>query len=126
MSVLRRGVAYEYILLRKLRSKGFVALRVPKSGRYPYSFDLLAIKNGKVYMIEVKRRMDADRVYVETERVHGVLAQASKAAAVPVLAVNTGDGRGFVFKRLDEWERATERFYVYDLRDAKRGLEEIA
>jgi len=43
-----------------------------------------------------------------------------------VLAVNTGDGRGFMFKRLDEWERVTERFYVYNLRDAKRELEEVA
>ena len=61
-----KGYVAELSLTHKLAEMGFMAIRAPRSGRISLpSPDIVAIKNGKMLVIECKSRKDAFTVAQE-------------------------------------------------------------
>jgi len=60
----RKGYTGERELVHKLYEKGYMVLRSPRSGRISLpSPDLIAIKKGKIYVIECKSRKNGFKIY---------------------------------------------------------------
>jgi len=113
----RKGVRYERLLVRQLRKLGFFATRVPVSGRtsldirYP---DVIAIKSGKTFLIEVKMLSDTRHLYIELER-YRELEQIKKQTKVPVLiAIYYYDIGEFIFLPLESVQKFTNRYAVWE------------
>lgn len=84
-SLYRRGRAFEYIVRDKLKAKGFYVMRSPQS-KSPV--DLVAIRHGKVLMVQCKRHGA-----LGVEEWNGLFDLARSSGATPLLAsFETGRG----------------------------------
>ncbi|HLD49075.1 MAG TPA: hypothetical protein VJB11_01825 [archaeon] len=62
----RKGYLYEWKLTHELAKKGFMVVRTPRSGRIGLpSPDIIALKNGKIFVIEAKAREEAFKIEAE-------------------------------------------------------------
>ena len=108
--VRRRRVGFqrERDLVVKLWKLGFACIRAPASGsktkRTPYP-DLVAIKDGRVFVMEVKTREKRETIYIPDTQIRKLLEFARRSGGVPLIAVKYMDGSGWKFIRVDYLER---------------------
>jgi len=70
-----RGFQKERDLVRKLWELGFATIRAPASGakaRATYQPDIIAVRDNKIFVIEVKSRKSTDVVYIDQYQVQKV------------------------------------------------------
>ena len=96
-------------LANRLWELGFAVVRGPSSGsgaRKRFQPDLVAIKDGVVLVIEVKRGRSGRPLYIRREQVEGLREFSRRARGIPVIAVHV-PGRGWrlhLLEGLDETE----------------------
>lgn len=96
----RRGFQKERDLVRKLWEMGFATIRAPASGakaRKTYQPDIIAAKDNKIFVIEVKTRRSSDTVYIDQYQVQKVEEWVKRAGT---------NARGFIavyFDRKQGW-----------------------
>ncbi len=91
MFAKRKGTRIENELANMLWAKGFAVVRGPSSGagvRKRYQPDIVAIKNGIVYVIEVKSRKN-DIVYIDAGQIFGIQEFAKRSKGIPLVAVKS-------------------------------------
>lgn len=125
MKIKGRGFAHERDLVLKFWKKGFAVVRAPASGSkvkrtvYP---DVLAIRNGFVFVFEVKTTGRLRDVYLDSKQVAKVKEFSKRAGGlgfVAVKIVGTGEWR---FVPIDKLQLTRGgRFKVCKL-DVEKGL----
>ena len=102
----RKGVVYERQLANLLWRLGFAVLRGCASGsgvRKRFVPDIVAIKNGKVLVIEVKYRKKSKIVRIEREKLRNLIEFTKRAQGIAYLALKV-PGREWKFYQLPENE----------------------
>jgi len=100
---LVKGVEAERELANILWSRGFAVIRGPASGagtRRRFQPDLVAMKNGKIAVIEVKKTSKLP-VYIRSEQILGLSEFSRRANAKAFIAVRLKGGK-WLFYRLAE------------------------
>jgi len=120
-----KGFMYEWRLVRLLRERGYFAVRVPKSGRYPYSFDVIAIKSGRIFFIEVKMRSKPEDLRLDKGAVGGLLKVAEIAGATPLIALYSKSIGKWLVRDARDYDKETPKLYVYKVKNNWRFLEDI-
>lgn len=91
----RRGFARERDLVRKLWEAGFACVRGPASGakaRRIFYPDVVAIRNGRVYVFEVKTRRKLETIYIDRRKLLNLIDFARRAGGRAFIAVKIVDG----------------------------------
>ncbi|MCE4622086.1 MAG: Holliday junction resolvase [Desulfurococcales archaeon] len=91
-------------LANLLWSMGYAVVRGPSSGsgvRRRYQPDIVAIKNGVVLVIEVKKAREGKTVYIPERQVRGLKEFASRAKGLALIAVRIA-GLGWRIHRLED------------------------
>lgn len=114
--------------MRKLWDMGFACMRAPASGakvRKSIQPDLIAIRNGRIFVMEVKTRRNSRVVYIEGDQVEKVREWARRAGsdAMPLIAVYFDRSLGWRFIPLERLTVTEGGNYRVTLEDAERGLE---
>jgi len=120
------GFSRERDLVRLFWKKGFACIRGPASGAktrrviYP---DLVAIKNGTIFVIEVKTRDSREPIYIEKEKIVRLKEFANRAGGLPLVAVKyVGHGK-WKFLRLEDLSETPKGNYKVDPEVvSKKGL----
>ena len=116
--------------MRKLWELGFACMRAPASGakvRKSIQPDLIAIRNDKVFVMEVKTRRNSRVVYIEREQVEKVREWARRAGSNSraFIAVYFDRSLGWRFVPLEKLTVTEGGNYRVTREDAERGLELI-
>lgn len=100
----QKGRYAEIYLARILMRYGYAVLRAPASGakakRLPYP-DLLAFKNGRILIFEVKRRSRRQAVYLSEDQYSTLMFWKSKGAEVYVAVRYDVEGPDFLLVPID-------------------------
>jgi len=100
----RRGFHAERELVQKLWKMGFAVIRGPasgakiKSGIYP---DVVAIKDGKIFVFEVKERKDIASIYVDKRQVEKIKEFAIRAGGEALIAVKIASVKSWKVINID-------------------------
>lgn len=125
MSRRRKGFSRERELARLLWKKGFAVLRAPASGaktrRLAYP-DLVALKNGTIFVFEVKTREKPSIVYIERKQFMKLMEFVRRSGGYGYIAVKIMDGRGWRFIPVNKVEETRGGNYRVSLEDIERGL----
>jgi len=84
------GKSGELEICRKLFKLGFAVIRVPASGRrskrltYP---DIVAIKNGRVLVFEVKIRETISSIYIRSSQIRKCMGFVKRSGGIALLAI---------------------------------------
>ena len=112
-----RGRYAEYRLVQLLRKRGYIAVRVARSGSGSYSFDVLAIKNlppvPYIALIEVKRRSDMVKIYMPREKVKSILQLASTVGADALIALYVSSQKQWYVRKISDYDSIAEKNCVY-------------
>lgn len=109
-----RGYRAERELVVQLWRRGFAVMRAPASGSrvrkaaYP---DVVAIKNGRVAVFEVKSRSKEETIYLEREQVAKIVEFARRAGGKAYIAVRIPD-RGWIFVPVEKLEQTEAGYKV--------------
>ncbi|MEM1622615.1 MAG: Holliday junction resolvase Hjc [Sulfolobales archaeon] len=101
-----RGYRAERELVALLWRRGFAVMRAPASGSkvkkamYP---DVVAIKNGRVAVFEVKSRSREETIYVDKEQVTKIVEFAERAGGSAYIAIRV-PGKDWVFVPIERLE----------------------
>ncbi|MEM0021125.1 MAG: Holliday junction resolvase Hjc [Fervidicoccaceae archaeon] len=106
----RRGFQKERDLVRKLWDMGYATIRAPASGakaKKTYQPDIIAAKNNRILVIEVKTRRSSNAVYIEKHQVEKVLEWVKRAGsnAIGLIAVYFDRKQGWRLVPLDSATR---------------------
>jgi Holliday junction resolvase len=88
--IKKRGVQAERELVKKLWRMGFAVIRGPASGSrikkaiYP---DIVAIKNSKVFVLEVKKRKELRSCYLDSNQLLKIAEFAKRAGGEALVAI---------------------------------------
>jgi Holliday junction resolvase len=89
-SIKRKGTEAERELVKKLWKMGFAVIRGPASGakiRHAIYPDIVAIKNCKVFVFEVKKRKELKSIYIDSRQLQKVLEFARRAGGEALIAI---------------------------------------
>ncbi len=110
------GFSHERDLARKLWSMGYAVIRAPASGRkacvlkYP---DLVAIKNRRILVFEIKATRSLSDIYIPRRQVEKLLEFAKRAGGEAYIAVKViGSGKWILIKAEDIVKVSESRFKV--------------
>jgi len=94
-----KGYRNEWQLTHEFAKRGFMAVRTPRSGRIGLpSPDIIALKNGKIFVIEAKAREEAFKI--EAEQLNELKQwQQNGAAAYIAWKISR---KGWKFLKLDD------------------------
>jgi len=120
-----KGFSRERELARILWKKGFAVLRAPASGaktrRLAYP-DLVALKNGIIFVFEVKTREKPGIVYIEKKQFMKFMEFVRRSGGYGYIAVKIVDGRGWRFIPVDKVEETRGGNYKVSLENIENGL----
>ncbi len=122
-----RGFQKERDLVRKLWSMGFATMRAPASGakaRKTYQPDIIAVRNGYVFVIEVKTRRTSRVIYVENYQVEKIREWVKRAGekAYGMIAAYIGRDLGWRFIPIEQAEVTKSGNLKLDEEKIRRGL----
>jgi Holliday junction resolvase len=115
----RKGYAKELQLTHTLAKRGYMAVRMPRSGRMP---DIIALKNGKILAIECKAREAAFKI--EAEQL-AELKQWQAAGAEAYIAWKLAR-KEWVFLRLEDVEQRNGNVGKGFAAEKGLGIEKVA
>ncbi len=101
-----RGYRAERELVNELWRLGFAVMRAPASGAkikkadYP---DIVAIKQGRVAVFEVKSRKKIQTIYIEKEQINKLINFATRAGGIAYVAIRIPH-KGWKFIKAQELE----------------------
>ncbi|MEB3756802.1 MAG: Holliday junction resolvase [Desulfurococcales archaeon] len=110
----QKGFYYERSLARKLWSKGFAVIRGPGSGGGSKDIiqpDLVAVKDGKIFVFEIKVRWKRNAIYIGKEKVERLKEFAKRAGGEPFIAVKIIDHVDWKFIPVDRLEKTGKGNY---------------
>ncbi len=90
----QKGFYYERSLARKLWAKGFAVVRGPGSGGGAKEIvqpDLVAIRNGRIFVFEIKVRWKRSVIYLDRAKVERLKEFAKRAGGMAFIAVKIVD-----------------------------------
>ncbi len=114
MSYKNKGFARERELARYLWKQGFAVIRAPASGAktkrvvYP---DIIAIKKGRIFVIEVKTRERPETIYIDKQKIHRMIEFIERSSGEGFIAVKIMDGRGWRFIPITMLEKTPKGNY---------------
>jgi len=115
-SIGSHGFSHERELARRLWMLGYAVMRAPASGKrtrflkYP---DLVAIKNSRVLVFEVKTTRSLNNIYIPSRQVEKLLEFAKRACGEAYIAVKIiGSGKWVLVKISDLVKVSESRFKV--------------
>jgi len=112
----RVGVEYEILLAHRLLRMGFFVVRSPASGRgckrlfYP---DLVAIKSGIIYLVEVRYRGDDRHILLDAKKYAKYMHATRITGGKPVLCVFYAGIGDFRCLDMREYDNRTNLHYIY-------------
>ena len=121
----KTGFQQERELVAKLWKLGFAVMRAPASGakiiraKYP---DVVAIKNGKIFIFEVKTREKPSTIYIEGNQINKIKEFSKRAGGKAFIAIKIRDGSGWRFIPVERLEQTPSGNYRVSLDKLKRGL----
>jgi len=130
VEIRARGFAYERELAYRLWKAGFAVMRAPASGakvkRYVYP-DVLAIKDKRVLVFEVKARREYKSVCVEGYKIGRLLEFARRAGGEAYVAVKITSAGRWVFVPAGSLRRTDRGFYCISKSELEvaPGLDEL-
>ncbi|MCE4614781.1 MAG: Holliday junction resolvase [Desulfurococcales archaeon] len=110
----QKGFYYERSLARKLWSKGFAVIRGPGSGggsRDIIQPDLVAIKNGKILVFEIKVRWKRTTIYLDREKVERLKEFARRSGGEAFIAIKIIDNIDWKFIPIECLEKTGKGNY---------------
>jgi len=108
----KKGSNAENELANMLWDKGYAVVRGPASGggvTKRFQPDLVAIKNGKIYVYEVKSRKNSGPIYIDSDQVLGLTEFAKRSKGVSIIAVRMKGGK-WKFYTLDKLKPVGSNF----------------
>ncbi len=96
----QKGFYYERSLARKLWAKGFAVVRGPGSGGGAKDIvqpDLVAIRNGRIFVFEIKVRWKRSVIYLDRAKVERLKEFAKRAGGMAFIAVKIVDRTDWKF-----------------------------
>lgn len=120
-----RGFSHERDLVKKLWDKGFAAMRSPASGsktkrvKYP---DIVALKNGKIIVLEVKTISKERTVYIDSYQVEKLKIFSERSGGEPYIAVKIIGSGEWRFIPLEHLERTDSGRYKLTIDMIRNGL----
>jgi len=121
----QKGFYYERSLARKLWSKGLAVIRGPGSGggsRDIVQPDLVAVKNGKIFVFEIKVRWKRNTIYINKEKVKRLKEFAKRAGGEPFIAVKIIDHIDWKFIPVDQLEKTGKGNYKLSMESLREAL----
>ncbi len=121
----RIGFQHERELAIKLWKMGFAVMRAPASGakasrtKYP---DLVAMRNGKIFVFEVKTREKPSTIYIDRGQVMKVIEFARRAGGLAFIAVKIRDGSQWRFIPVDKLSMTPSGNYKLGADEILQGL----
>ncbi|RLG75715.1 MAG: Holliday junction resolvase [Thermoprotei archaeon] len=122
----RLGFSRERELVRLFWKKGFACIRGPASGAktrriiYP---DLIALKNGAIFIIEVKTRESKEPIYIDREKIIRLKEFARRAKGLPLIAIKFIGQTRWRFLHVNDLIETPKGNFKVDLEVlAKKGL----
>ncbi|WFO74527.1 Holliday junction resolvase [Desulfurococcaceae archaeon MEX13E-LK6-19] len=121
-----RGFSRERELVRTLWKHGFAVMRAPASGaksrrvKYP---DIVAMKNGHIFVIEVKTKDKPGHIYIEKHQIDKVREFSERAGGKGFIAVKIMDGRGWRFIPLEKLVETPGGNYKVPLEELDNALD---
>ncbi|MEM4659072.1 MAG: Holliday junction resolvase Hjc [Sulfolobales archaeon] len=109
-----RGYRAERELVALLWKRGFAVMRAPASGSkvkkamYP---DVVAIRNGRVAVFEVKSRSREETIYIDKEQVMKMIEFTKRAGGSAYIAIRI-PGRDWVFVPIERLEPTGSSYRV--------------
>ena len=97
-----------------LWSQGFAVVRGPSSGAgvtKRYAPDLVAIKDGKILVIEVKSKVKDSPLYINSSQILGLEEFAKRSSGIPIIAYKS-NRNNFKFHFLDKLELTGNSFKI--------------
>jgi len=123
----RKGFQKERDLVRKLWDMGFATIRAPASGakaKKTYQPDIIAAKNNRILVIEVKTRSSSDVVYIDQYQVEKVLEWVKRAGsnATGMIAIYFDRRQGWRFVPIESAVKLDSGGVKITKEDADKGL----
>ncbi|NAZ14282.1 MAG: Holliday junction resolvase [Desulfurococcales archaeon] len=122
--IKRRAFQRERDLARKLWSLGFAVIRGPASGAktkrvfYP---DLVAIKNGKIYIFEIKTREKEENIYVEPFQIEKLKEFSRRSGGRSFVAIKIVKETEWRFIPIELLEKTEKGRYKIDKKYFREG-----
>ena len=114
----QKGFYYERSLARKLWAKGFAVVRGPGSGGGAKEIvqpDLVAIRNGRIFVFEIKVRWKRSVIYLDRVKVERLKEFAKRAGGVAFIAVKIVDRTDWKFIPVETLEETRGGNFRVDL-----------
>jgi len=114
-----RGRRYEYKLMSILKKNGFFVMRSPASGRKSVRYyypDIVAIKQGRIIIFEVKMIGDKRALYLPRRQYRKLEWIRRVTGAECYISVYYKDKGKFLFVDLNSYERKSNRYYIWSRR----------
>jgi Holliday junction resolvase len=123
----RRGFQKERELVRKLWQLGFATMRAPASGskaKKTYQPDIIAVRNNKIFVIEVKTRKTKSTIYVDRYQVEKVKEWVKRAGtnAYGLIGVYVGREYGWRFIPIERTQQTRSGNTKVDLEQISRAF----
>ncbi len=114
----QKGFYYERSLARKLWAKGFAVIRGPGSGGGAKEIvqpDLVAIRNGRIFVFEIKVRWKRSVIYLDRAKVERLKEFAKRAGGMAFIAVKIVDRTDWKFIPVEMLEETRGGNFRVDL-----------
>ena len=114
----QKGFYYERSLARKLWAKGFAVVRGPGSGGGAKEIvqpDLVAIRNGRIFVFEIKVRWKRTVIYLDRVKVERLKEFAKRAGGMAFIAVKIVDRTDWKFISVETLEETRGGNFRVDL-----------
>lgn len=114
----QKGFYYERSLARKLWAKGFAVVRGPGSGGGAKEIvqpDLVAIRNGRIFVFEIKVRWKRTVIYLDRVKVERLKEFAKRAGGMAFIAVKIVDRTDWKFIPVETLEETRGGNFRVDL-----------
>jgi len=118
-SFYKRGYYAELKLCELLQERGWWACRIPRSGKYVVG-DIVAIKDGKILLFEIKRRSKEGTIYIDRENYEEMIMAELRTGGTFWLALYAPERetgiRKWKFRRVRDADFVTEKHAIYRVR----------
>jgi len=110
-----KGIRAERELAQILWDRGFACIRGPASGarlRKRFCPDLVALKNGTIFIFEIKYRKGDRTIYLEKDKISKLKDFAKRAGGYALIAIRTKADKKWRFIRVEDLEETPESYKV--------------
>jgi len=110
-----KGIRAERELAQILWERGFACIRGPASGarlKKRFCPDLVALKNGTIFIFEIKYRRVDKAIYLEKDKILKLIDFAKRAGGYALIAIRTKSNKKWKFIRIEDLEETPESYKI--------------